>query len=74
MINELAKQLTRTFGKGWSKRNLTQMVKFAQYFPDLEIVQTLSAQLSWSHFVQLLSIEKHNKKEQSLFMLINLSK
>jgi hypothetical protein len=39
------------------------MVKFAQYFPDLEIVQTLSALLSWSHFVQLLAIEKSVKRE-----------
>ena len=63
VIVELAKQLTATFGRGWSKSNLAQMVKFSQYFVDLQIVQTLSGQLSWSHFVLLLAIEKPVKRE-----------
>ncbi|MEA3553226.1 MAG: DUF1016 N-terminal domain-containing protein, partial [Campylobacterota bacterium] len=45
LIKELSIQLTTEFGKGFSKRNLHNMVKFYTYFP---IVQTLSAQLSWS--------------------------
>lgn len=49
VIVALSKQLTESFGKGWSKSNLAQMVKFVQFFPDLEIVQTLSGQLSWRH-------------------------
>lgn len=40
---------------GWSKRNLANMCLFAQIYPDHTIVQTLSAQLSWSHFVLLLT-------------------
>lgn len=60
---DLAKQLTAKFGRGWSKTNLTQMVRFSQLFPDLNIVQTLSEQLSWSHFVQLIAIEKPVKRE-----------
>lgn len=63
VIVALSKQLTDSYGKGWSKSNLAQMVKFVQFFPDLEIIQTLSGQLSWSHFVQLLSIEKQVKRE-----------
>ena len=30
------------------------MLKFYDYFPDIENLSTLSAKLSWSHFVELL--------------------
>ena len=33
------------------------MIKFAELFPDGEIVSTLSRQLSWSHFIELLQLK-----------------
>lgn len=39
------------------------MVKFYEAFTDYEIVTTLSAQLTWSHFVELISIEDRLKRE-----------
>ena len=56
VIASLAQQLTLDYVNGWSKRNLAQMVKFSEVFPDVQIVQTLSAQLSWSHFTCLVTI------------------
>lgn len=63
IIANLAKHLTAEFGRGWSKRNLNQMVKFASNFVDVQIVQALSAQLSWSHFVLLCSLNDPIKRE-----------
>lgn len=63
IVATLALQLTLAYGKGWSKRNLAQMVKFTELFPDAQIVQTLSAQLSWSHFVSLITIDDPLKRE-----------
>ncbi|EPN8462823.1 PDDEXK nuclease domain-containing protein [Vibrio cidicii] len=63
VIATLATELTAQYGKGWSKRNLAQMVKFAEVFTDAHIVQTLSAQLSWSHFVILCSIDDPLKRD-----------
>ena len=40
--------------KGFSVRNLAYMLKFAQVFPTAEILQTVSAELTWSHHVVLL--------------------
>lgn len=54
LIKELSLELSKEFGKGYSKRNLHNMVKLYQTFP---IVQTLSAQLSWSHYLLILKIE-----------------
>ncbi|EOW9382163.1 PDDEXK nuclease domain-containing protein [Vibrio cholerae] len=63
VIATLATELTAQYGKGWSKRNLAQMVKFAEVFTDVHIVQTLSAQLSWSHFVILCAIDDPLKRD-----------
>jgi hypothetical protein len=39
------------YGSNFSARNLRRMVKFAEEFPDLEIVAPVARQLSWSHFI-----------------------
>ncbi len=57
ILPSLAKQLTSQYGRGWSARNLANMVRFAECFPDFEILQALSAKLSWSHFNLLLAID-----------------
>ena len=50
IVHTLSAQLTDEFGSGFSARNLFNVIKFAELFPDFGIVQTLSAQLGWSHF------------------------
>jgi predicted nuclease of restriction endonuclease-like (RecB) superfamily len=35
---------------------LFNVIRFAEAFPAFEIVQTLSAQLSWSHFVAIIAL------------------
>ena len=58
IIKEYSKRLTYELGKGYSKRNLWLMLKFYELS---EKVQTLSAQLSWSHQCELLSFENTDK-------------
>ncbi len=70
VIKNLARDLTQTFGKGWSKRNLAQMVKFSECFSDFQIVQALSAQLSWSHFISLTTLDDSLKREFYLTMAV----
>lgn len=45
IIATLSRQLTAEYGSGFGRRNLFNMVRFAEVFPSAEIVQTLSAQL-----------------------------
>ncbi len=52
VLKNLSKQLTQKFGKGFSLRNLQQMRLFYLTF---QKSQTLSAKLSWSHYVRLLA-------------------
>ena len=39
------------------------MVKFAEAFPDAHIVGTLSQELSWSHFVEILPLKQPLERE-----------
>jgi len=59
-VDNLAKDIKLEFpnAKGYSVRNLKYMRKFAEFVDDLEIVQTLSAQLTWSHNRLLLDKTK----------------
>ena len=57
LMNRVGEQLAQEFGRGFEAKNLRRMVQFAQVFAQPEIVATLSRQLSWSHFVNLLPLK-----------------
>jgi predicted nuclease of restriction endonuclease-like (RecB) superfamily len=57
IISTLSRRLAADFGNGYSRPNLFRMIRFAELFPDREIVSTLSRQLSWSHFVEILQLK-----------------
>jgi hypothetical protein len=58
ILATLSQELARDYGKGFNVSALTRMVKFAEAFPDEPIVATLSRQLSWSHFVEILPLKQ----------------
>jgi predicted nuclease of restriction endonuclease-like (RecB) superfamily len=53
-VSTLSAQLTGEFASGFSAKNLRHMIKFSEQFPDWGIVSTLSRQLGWSHFKEIL--------------------
>jgi DUF1016 N-terminal domain len=54
IVATLSQQLTGEFGRGWDRSAISRAVRFSEVFPDPKIVSTLSQQLGWSHFVELL--------------------
>ncbi len=60
LIQYLSEQLQPEFGSGFSYRNLNLFRQFYRLFP---IVQTVSAQLTWSHYSLLLRIDNQHKRE-----------
>ncbi len=62
IMSTVSSHLTEKYGRNFELRNLRRMRQFAEQFTDLEIVSTLSTQLSWSHFVELLPIQKDEAK------------
>lgn len=58
-ISWLSKELTKEFGKGFSRANIWNMITF---YKEYHSVQTLSEHLSWSHYCELLSISDKDKR------------
>ena len=68
VLQKLSEKLTIEFGKGFSKRNLERMRKFYIYFPK---ATTLSSQLSWSHYLELIKIDEEPKRNFYMHETIN---
>ncbi|MDX5496445.1 MAG: PDDEXK nuclease domain-containing protein [Wolbachia endosymbiont of Nomada fabriciana] len=68
IIFQLAKELQIKYGRGFDRASLFRMVQFSKFFPDQEIVATLSQQLSWSHFVEIIAISDDLKRSYYLEM------
>ena len=43
VFQDVSAKLVAEFGRGWGRRNLEQMVRFAEVFTDFEIAQSLPA-------------------------------
>ena len=56
IVPTLSETLAAEYGPGFTRRNLFHMVRFAELFPEEAIVHTLCAQLSWSHFRELITL------------------
>lgn len=54
LLERLSKDLTMIHGKGFSLSNVKRM---RQFYNEYSIGATVSNQLSWSHYVELLKIE-----------------
>jgi predicted nuclease of restriction endonuclease-like (RecB) superfamily len=62
IVSIISKQLVEKYGKSFELRNLRRMMQFAQEFPDVEKVSLLATQLSWSHFIELLPLQRGEAK------------
>jgi predicted nuclease of restriction endonuclease-like (RecB) superfamily len=70
-VERLAKRLSQEYGNGFGRRNLLRMMRFYERFSDEQIVTTVSAQLSWSHFVELIRLDDLLKREFYITMCVN---
>ena len=57
ILATVSQELRAEFGDGFTLRSLYRSIQFFELFPDQAIVSTLSAQLSWSHFIELLPLK-----------------
>ncbi|MGM9846371.1 MAG: YhcG family protein [Muribaculaceae bacterium] len=69
IVEKLSTKLTSEYGGNqFSKRSLHRMMQFASIFPDIKIVTPLVTQLTWSHFLQVLSMDDELKRDFYLTM------
>lgn len=62
VVAQISGQLELAYGRQFTFRNVRRMVQFADSFRDFTIVPPLAAQLSWSHFIELIPIKKEESK------------
>ena len=67
-LRNLSKEITSEFpsAKGFSVSNLKNMAKFYREYSNVEIGQTPSVQIPWSHNLEILRVES---KEQRLWYI-----
>ena len=62
IIKNISEEMTKEFGKGFSKRTVWEIRQFYTTFPEFSIVRTLSAQLSWSHFQRITKVQDNKAR------------
>jgi len=63
ICSTLSNELAVEFGNGYSRPNLTRMIRFAEVFPNREVVVTLSLCLGWSHFVEIIYLKDRLQRD-----------
>jgi len=63
ICSTLSSELIGEFGSGFSRPNLTRMIRFAEVFPNPDIVAALSRTLGWSHFVEIIFLKNDLQRD-----------
>jgi len=63
IVYALSAQLAAEFGSGFSEKSLRRMIQFAEEFPEEQIVATVSRQLGWSHFIEIIPLKDSLQRE-----------
>lgn len=62
ILATLSQRLTALYGKGYTYSAVTRMMKVARIYNEEEMFATLSQTLTWSHFLELITIEDDTKR------------
>lgn len=63
LIKNISIALTKDLGRGFSETNIRNFRKFYLVFPDFNTIQqTLSAELTWSHFQLIMRVSDENAR------------
>lgn len=60
IIEKLSRRLTKDFGNGYSRPSLSRMRKFYELYP---ICAAVPHELSWSHFKELIRVDRKEERE-----------
>lgn len=63
ILHNLSKELTQTYGKGWSEQQLRHCLRLVDTFTDDKILSTLWRELTWSHIKMLMYIDEPLKRD-----------
>ena len=62
ILATLSQKLMARYGKGYTYSALTRMMNVAKLYGNKEMFATLSQKLTWSHFIELITIKDDTKR------------
>lgn len=69
IVSQVASQLQAEYGgRGFEERTIRRMMKFAQIYPDWQIMSPLVSKLSWSHFLIVMPLKDELQRDFYLTM------
>ncbi|KFC21011.1 hypothetical protein IO89_12350 [Epilithonimonas lactis] len=71
IVSTVSSQLEHLYGRNFTEKNVRRMMQFAELFSEMQIVVTLSRQLTWSHFLVLIPLKSEGAKEFYAQLAIN---
>lgn len=71
VVSTVSAQLETLYGRNFTEKNVRRMMQFAELFSEMQIVVTLSRQLTWSHFLVLIPLKSEEAKEFYAQLAIN---
>lgn len=63
IVSTVSRELTAEYGRGFNRRGLFRIIRFAEVFPEEKFLSALRTQLTWTHFRELLAIDDPLKRE-----------
>ena len=63
ILQTVSAQLVMEFGAGFTARNLSNMIRFAEVNSNSKILHTLCAKLSWSHFRMIIYLKDELQRD-----------
>jgi len=62
IVATVSRELEARYGRGFNEKSLRRMSQFSMAFPEREIVATVSRELGWSHFIELIPLKDPLKR------------
>jgi len=63
ILATVSQQLTLEYGRGWGEKHLRHCLRFAETFPDEQIVSALRRQLTWTHLKTMVYLDDPLKRD-----------
>lgn len=63
ILHALGTKLVTEFSQGFTARNLANMIRLAEVFPDIQIVSALGRQLNWTYFRSIIYLDDSLKRD-----------
>ncbi len=58
ILSTISQELIRDYGSSFGENNLRRMIQFAEVYLDEKILVSLIRELSWTHFIALIPLER----------------